>query len=344
MPRFAVRFRFRRLAFTLIELLVVIAIIAVLIALLVPAVQKVREAAARTQCRNNMKNITLATHNYHDVFKTLPPGFLGTYPNLAQAYSHGAPWQWVGVLFYLLPYMEQNNMFLQAMAGVPGAPVPSNYLDITANYVAWWTYPSLWNAAQTPIKSYVCPADQPYDSIAGTFVTYDTFSYTLEGIFYPNASGGPAGTTGTGATLGRGSYLGCQGWLGRGGLFYGNGIFLNRSSYTLTDITNGDGTAYTFAFGEALGGISKGQNDFDGTKNRDFSNSWMAGALATAWGTGDVTHWYQFGSKHDNVVQFSMADGSVHAVRKAINSDSIFTMYAANWNDGNAYSPASMSD
>src|SRR5438552_8607521 len=96
-----------RRAFTLIELLVVIAIIAILIALLVPAVQKVREAAARTQCINNIKQIGLALHAYHDVKKKLPPGGM-TVPNAGATTEAGLSFH-----VLILPYIDQGNLSVQ---------------------------------------------------------------------------------------------------------------------------------------------------------------------------------------------------------------------------------------
>jgi prepilin-type N-terminal cleavage/methylation domain-containing protein len=132
------RFR-KRDAFTLIELLVVIAIIAILIALLVPAVQKVREAAARTQCINNMKQQGLGLHNYHDTYKTLPRGTAEWKGNVA---PFEGSWSWMA---FILPYIEQGNVENQAKTFAKGGGT---------NYYSWYN-----PACAAVIQVYACPTD-----------------------------------------------------------------------------------------------------------------------------------------------------------------------------------------
>jgi len=130
-------------AFTLIELLVVIAIIAVLIGLLLPAVQKVREAANVTSCKNNLKQIGLALHSYHDTHGTFPPGYYDPTPwppgfQTPQGLDHGPGWGWGA---FILPHLEQDNVYRQI------------------NFALDVGDPSMATVRTTPLKSFICPSD-----------------------------------------------------------------------------------------------------------------------------------------------------------------------------------------
>jgi prepilin-type N-terminal cleavage/methylation domain-containing protein/prepilin-type processing-associated H-X9-DG protein len=143
----------RRTAFSLIELLVVIAIIAILIALLVPAVQKVRAAAALTQCKNNLKQIGIALHNYHDRQKAFPPGYLDTavWPND----DVGPDWGWAA---FLLADIEQGSL--------------ENQINYTTNVGS--AVPAIVSARTRFLSVYWCPADQLQGD--GTFTVTDVGS------------------------------------------------------------------------------------------------------------------------------------------------------------------------
>jgi prepilin-type N-terminal cleavage/methylation domain-containing protein len=320
MLRFVVRARQRLRGFTLIELLVVIAIIAVLMGLLIPAVQKVREAAARTTCKNNLKQIGTATHNYHDTFQQLPPGFLGPMPiqPVDLTFPGATGFQWLPAQWYLLPYLEQGNMYQAMLAGLPidyaniDQPNAANMGNLA--YDRWWHQAPMLAGARTPVKVMQCPADGVTDAASGVFIIMDTFATdTLLGGYSANTSAFG------GASLAPGNYVGCQGYIGKGDA-WGQGIFLNRSKIKLSDITNGDGTAYTIAFGETLTDSAQQPGGALAQSVRQFRTSWMCGPMATGWGLDQDAYqpnaWFMFSSKHDQVVQFTMADGSVHAFRK----------------------------
>ena len=128
-----------RAGFTLIELLVVIAIIAILMGLLLPAVQKVREAAARMKCKNNLKQIGLAFHNYHAAQDCFPSGFVSQAASL-NGPSLGPGWGWGA---YLLPYLEQGNVY--------------NQIDFSRDIAD----PVNAQARVTSLKAFLCPSDSP---------------------------------------------------------------------------------------------------------------------------------------------------------------------------------------
>jgi prepilin-type N-terminal cleavage/methylation domain-containing protein len=184
--------RHDRSGFTLIELLVVIAIIAILIGLLLPAVQKVREAAARMKCANNLHQIGLALHNYYDAYGFFPPGGVSdskpVTPGPDPAYSQGNNGWGNAWTVFLLPFLEQDNLFRQfTFAGGTGYPtgkvVPGSY----AHNIA---------ATGVKIQMYTCPSS-PFPELASYGVpTGASTSTRLARNHYVGISGAVPGIAG----------------------------------------------------------------------------------------------------------------------------------------------------
>src|SRR5438094_4708990 len=198
----------RRSGFTLIELLVVIAIITVLIGLLLPAVQKVREAAARTQCANNLKQLGLALHNYHDAFGTLPAGLVGppnplaavdgTVGSATDPQGHGSDYSF---LVSLLPYIEQANVYQLI---TPALSTPYGRMDDASNTngkLAYWfdnPYPPtvLYTVGRNKIKTFVCPSAPDSEPDNNAFGKGKTGGWIIGGPLVRNLAPSTVVTTG----------------------------------------------------------------------------------------------------------------------------------------------------
>ncbi len=277
--------------FTLIELLVVIAIIAILIALLLPAVQQAREAARRTQCKNNMKQLGLALHNYHDVHTAFPSGWIAVDPVTRQQTAHdglnGAGW---GTM--ILPYLDQSQLYNRFNANLAiHDPVNVPFIN---NVLPAWQCPSDPKPDRWEIEEEGSP---------GTILAeLPTANYI--GVFGTEALDGCENAPGTAPVAGNGQ---CR----------GDGIFYHNSRVRMRDIT--DGTTNTFIVGERRTNTQRG-----------WFSTWPGmvaegeEAFQRILGSADhvpndpVAHLDDFSSPHEGGAQFVLGDGSCRFISENI--------------------------
>jgi len=298
-------------AFTLIELLVVIAIIAVLIGLLVPAVQKVRQAAARMSCQNNLKNLGLAVHNYHDSNNRIP---YDCSPESGQSSAWGmggTNWSWIAHLF---PYFEQDNLYNQ-IAGIGGTGSIDN---VTLSQAA---ASSSGNLLAVQIKILLCPAD---NAGQGPRTNAADLSGQIGQTNYQGVSGAnwQWGESRWNPVLGaNGSYNGLA--AGDGMFYRGDG----SKKIKLTDIT--DGTSNTFMIGEDIPERNQWcswpySNNAVATcaiypNARDPNGLiYTAGLSGAQYNNASWPNAYSFKSKHTGGLNFCYGDASVHFISESI--------------------------
>ena len=289
--------RSRKRGFTLIELLVVIAIIAILIALLLPAVQQAREAARRSQCRNNMKQIGLALHNYHDVFNVFPPGNALSTLSPDAGYSvdlttanRAAGYGWA---VYILPYLDQAPLY--------------NQLNVSGlELVKLMQQATLRPLAQTKLSVYRCASDTAPDLNDQRGFTNAIFGDT---------------------SVGTSNYVGIHGtrwshavdWIGSGVDPYG--IFWPASKVRLTDIT--DGSSNVFIVGERnwdnYAAIWVGTRNYTG--NGDVGLRQVVGITNWKINLPGTNSPRAFHSNHVGGAHFTFADGSVRFISDSIHFD-----------------------
>jgi prepilin-type N-terminal cleavage/methylation domain-containing protein len=298
--------RCRPSAFTLIELLVVIAIIAVLIGLLLPAVQKVREAAARASCANNLKQIGLAVHTYHDTYQALPPAALGGDGEVSWA-------------VLILPYIEQDAFYRQ--------------WDLSLRYT-YYREPAGVVAAQ--VKTYYCPSRRSPPQLSVTGDNLPPWGG------YPGALGDYAANGGTSTAVwddprnGDGVLLYADTTFGPN-----NSVASWRSLTGFKDVTDGlsntllAGEKYVQItdFGQAMAGDNSIYNGDDIRTIVRVAGRQLPGPIDRPLASSSMDSYRpdeRFGSYHAAGVQFVLCDGGVRMIPAAVAIDTLTRLAARN--------------
>jgi prepilin-type N-terminal cleavage/methylation domain-containing protein len=258
----------RSKAFTLIELLVVIAIIAILIALLLPAVQQAREAARRTQCRNNLKQLGVAAHNYHDIYNQLPPGTIMPFRSDLTTRNLNVPFKNISCMALILPQIDQAPLFNQLNFSLAMAPPQ---LESPGGPEGGWPNANTNAGRNTVLSAYLCPSDNVGNSLltAGDVNHHDTGGAVGRTNYQP--CGGSRGwTTNQTYTVHANSQRNLSAINAAWTQIRDRGMFGHNGSANFRDVN--DGTSNTCMFGEVRQQI--GTNTQKGIVNNEHSSSW----------------------------------------------------------------------